>query len=89
VTKPSQIVLGEALQLPLAERAEVVVERMASLDGEADHDAEAAWAEAVERRPHRVREGVSTGTDWERVRERAERRLFSSHRHRLREGSPE
>jgi len=75
MTKQSQTVLGEALRLPVADRAEVAVELLASLDGDADRDAEAAWAEEVERRARRARDGVSTGVDWQIVRERVQTRL--------------
>ena len=64
MTEQSQNVLSEALRLSRGERAEVAVELLASLDGAADPGAEAAWAEEVERRARRAREGVSTGADW-------------------------
>ena len=75
MTEQSQTVLGEALRLPMAERAEVAVELLASLDGEVDRDAEAAWVEEVERRARRAHEGVSTGADWQTVREHVKQRL--------------
>lgn len=47
-------VLGEALKLSDAERAELV-ERL--LDSLPDSGHQAAWAEVIERRVHRVRSG--------------------------------
>ena len=75
MTEQSQNVLSEALRLSRGERAEVAVELLASLDGDVDPDAEAAWAEEVERRAHRARDGVSTGDDWQTVRKRVQGRV--------------
>ena len=70
MTEQSQNVLSEALRLSQGERAEVAVELLASLDGDSDPDAEAAWAEEVERRARRARAGVSAGDDWQTVQKR-------------------
>ena len=64
-------ILQEALALPTEERARIAVDLIASIDGEPDADAEAAWAEEIERR---AREG-SPGADWATVRKRIERTL--------------
>ena len=75
MSEQTQAVLNEALRLPLADRAEVVVELLASLDGDADPDVEAAWAEEVERRARRACEGESVGTEWPAVRNRIQSRI--------------
>src|SRR2546430_16337545 len=71
----SQELLREALALPVADRADVAAELLASLDdAEADNPAEveAAWAAEIKRRARRVLGGESTGLAWNDVRRRAE-----------------
>ena len=78
MTSRAQELLREALALPIAERADVVAELLASLDdAEAEHPAEveAAWAAEIERRARRVMAGESAGVPWEEVRRRAESEL--------------
>lgn len=78
MTSRAQELLRDALTLPLAERADVAAELLASLDeAEAEHaaDVEAAWAAEVERRARRVLAGETAGTPWEDVRRRAEAEL--------------
>lgn len=70
-------ILDEALQLPLAERARVAAELIASIDGATDPDAENAWAAEVEKRARRALAGESVGEDWEIVRQRVSDRLSS------------
>jgi putative addiction module component (TIGR02574 family) len=63
------------LALPIAERADVAAELLASLDDaetENPAEVEAAWAAEVERRALRVMAGDSAGLAWEDVRRRAE-----------------
>ena len=70
--------MREALALPVAERADVAAELLASLDdAKADNPAEveAAWAAEIERRARRVLAGESAGIPWEEVRRRAEAAL--------------
>ena len=69
MSKTGQDVLHEALQLDLSERAELVAELLASLDGEPDEDVEAAWAAEVERRAARARSGQDVGKPWAEVRD--------------------
>ena len=61
-------VIEEALRLPVAERAGVIAELLASLDGEPEPDAEAAWAAEIERRARRALGGESKGKDWQASR---------------------
>jgi len=73
-----QAVLREALALPIAERADVAAELLASLDAaETENlaEVEAAWAAEIERRARRVMAGESVGVPWEDVRRRAEAEL--------------
>jgi hypothetical protein len=71
----SHELLRAALLLPAAERAEVAVELLASLDGETDSDADAAWNQEIERRARRALDGHSTGADWRLVRDELEQQL--------------
>lgn len=74
---PATQLLAEALRLPVQERARLAAELIASVDGEPDSDAEAAWTAEVERRAERALAGQSTGSDWNVVRERIEGSLRS------------
>ncbi len=71
--KAAKKLLHEALGLPTEERAELAAELIASLDGPADAEVEAAWAAEIERRAAKVLSGESQGTPWEEVRRRVER----------------
>ena len=63
--------------MPVAERADVAAQLLASLDAEdvATEDIEAAWAAEIEKRARRVLPGQSEGIPWEDVRRRAEAEL--------------
>ena len=66
------------MTLPVAERADVAAELLASLDDaetENPAEVEAAWAAEIERRARRVMSGESAGVPWEDVRRRAEAEL--------------
>lgn len=78
MTSRAQELLREALTLPIAERADVAAELLASLDAaETDNPAEveAAWASEIERRARRAIAGESAGIPWSDVRQRAEAEL--------------
>jgi len=78
MTSRAQELLREALTLPVAERADVAAELLASLDETPASDpeeVEAAWAREIERRARRVMSGESIGEPWEDVRTRVIRRL--------------
>jgi putative addiction module component (TIGR02574 family) len=78
MTSRAQELLREALTLPVAERADVAAELLASLDDAAPEnpaEVEAAWAAEIERRARRVMSGESAGVPWEDVRRRAEAEL--------------
>ena len=78
MTSRAEELLREALTLPIAERADVAAELLASLDAaEADNvaEVEAAWAAEIERRARRAIAGESAGIPWEDVRQCAEAEL--------------
>ena len=77
MTPRGQELLRDALTLAAAERADIAVELIASLEGPADDPAEveAAWAAEIDRRARRVLSGESTGEAWSDVRQRIEARL--------------
>ena len=60
--------LQEALRLPLPERAELVVDLLASLDGEPDEDVDAAWSIEIERRARHALANPDDDIAWETVR---------------------
>jgi putative addiction module component (TIGR02574 family) len=76
MTKPAQTVLAEALRLDVDARAEVAAELLASLDGPADADAEAAWAAEIERRVAAIEAGTVKLEPWEDVKRRIEREIL-------------
>jgi hypothetical protein len=71
---PSQ----EALCLPAKERTRLAAELLASIEGEADAEAEAAWAVEIERRARKVLSGEAVTHDWTAVRQRLEQKHFGS-----------
>jgi len=78
MTSRARELLREALTLPIAERADVAAELLASLDAaetENPAEVEAAWASEIERRARRVMAGESAGIPWSDVRQRAEAEL--------------
>ena len=78
MTSRAQELLREALTLPIAERADVAAELLASLNAAEVDDApevEAAWTAEIERRGRRVIAGESAGIPWEDVRQRADAEL--------------
>jgi putative addiction module component (TIGR02574 family) len=76
MTKPAQAVLAEALRLDVDARAEVATELLASLDGPADPDADAAWAVEIERRVAAIEAGTAKLEPWEEVKRRIEKEIL-------------
>jgi putative addiction module component (TIGR02574 family) len=68
-------VLGEALALPIHDRARVAAALLASLDEGEDTDADQAWAAEIERRAVGVFSARSHGSTWSDVRKRLTARL--------------
>jgi hypothetical protein len=78
MTSRAQELLREALTLPIAERADVAAELLASLDAtdtDSPAEVEAAWASEIERRARRVMAGESAGIPWSDARQHAEAEL--------------
>jgi hypothetical protein len=72
------VLLKEALRLPVRDRADVAAELLASLDDAPPDDPEEvakAWAVEIERRGRRVLAGDSAGLHWEGVKQGLEGRL--------------
>jgi putative addiction module component (TIGR02574 family) len=70
MTKAVEAVLADALRLDLDARAELVSELLASLDGPADPDAEAAWSAEIERRVAAIEAGTMKLESWEEAKRR-------------------
>lgn len=76
MTKGTQAVLADALRLDSAARAELAAEILASLDGPADPDAEAAWNDEIDRRIEAIEAGTIRLEPWEHVKRRLEKDLL-------------
>jgi putative addiction module component (TIGR02574 family) len=73
MTKGAKAVLADALRLDSASRAELAAEILASLDGPADPDAEAAWNQEIDRRIEAIETGTISLEPWEQVKRRIEK----------------
>lgn len=73
MSKAVQTVLADALRLEPDARAEVAAELLASLDGPADPDAEAAWDAEIDRRVEAIGAGAIRLESWADVKRRIER----------------
>jgi putative addiction module component (TIGR02574 family) len=60
--------LEDAMELPVSERAELAADLLASLDGEADSEVEAAWVAEIERRAREALANPDDDIAWETVR---------------------
>ena len=60
--------LHDAMDLPVSERAGLAADLLASLDGEAEADVEAAWASEIERRAREALANPDDDIAWETVR---------------------
>ena len=74
--KAAHEVLADALRLEPDARAEVAAELLASLDGPADPDAEAAWDAEIDRRIAAIEAGTIQLEPWSEVKRRIERDLL-------------
>jgi putative addiction module component (TIGR02574 family) len=68
-------VLDAAMELPEKEKIRVVEELLAGLEGEADPDAEGAWAAEIERRTREIERGDVKPVPWSTVRKLAAERV--------------
>lgn len=71
----TQALIDEALRLPPEDRARIAAELIASVDGEPEPDAEAAWVREIEQRARRALASPEGGADWETVRRQVEDHL--------------
>jgi putative addiction module component len=76
MTKAAKAVLADALRLREEERAELAAEVLASLDGPADPDAEAAWETEVRRRIDAIDAGAMDFEPWDAVKQRIEKEIL-------------
>lgn len=70
MTKATETVLADALQLDVKARAELATELLASLDGPADPDAATAWAAEIKRRVKALESGTEKLESWEDAKRR-------------------
>ncbi len=69
MSEPAKKLLDEVLRLSIHDRATLAAELLASLDGTADEEVEAAWAAEIQRRVARVSAGDGAFESWDTVRE--------------------
>lgn len=74
--KAAHSVLADALRLEPEARAELASELLASLDGPADPDAEAAWDAEIERRVAAIEAGTVRLEPWADVKRRIEKEIL-------------
>lgn len=76
MSKTTHDVLADALRLEPDSRAELAAELLASLDGPAEPDAEAAWDAEIERRITAIEAGTIRLEPWAEVKRRIEKDLL-------------
>jgi putative addiction module component (TIGR02574 family) len=76
MTKAAEAILADALKLDVKTRAELAAELLASLDGPADPDAEAAWELEIARRVAAIEAGTVKLEPWEDVKRRIEKEIL-------------
>jgi putative addiction module component (TIGR02574 family) len=76
MTKATKAVLADALRLREDERAELAAELLASLDGPADPDAEAAWETEIRRRVDAIDAGAMEFEPWDALKQRIEKEIL-------------
>jgi len=67
--------IQQAASLPEAERVQIVVELLATLDGPPDSDHDQAWAAEIARRSREIKSGEVEGIVWDEVKASARARL--------------
>jgi putative addiction module component (TIGR02574 family) len=82
MTKGAEALLADALRLGVKSRADLAAELLASLDGPADPNAEAAWAEEIERRVAGIEAGAEPLESWDEVKQRLAREILRCGRDR-------
>jgi putative addiction module component (TIGR02574 family) len=76
MTKATESVLADALQLDVKARAELAAELLASLDGPADPDAATAWNAEIQRRVKALESGTEKLESWEDAKRRISREIL-------------
>jgi putative addiction module component (TIGR02574 family) len=76
MSKAAQSVFADALRLEPETRFELAAELLASLDGPADPDAEAAWDTEIERRIAAIEAGTVRLEPWSTVKRRIEKEIL-------------
>ena len=76
MTKPTEVVLADALRLDPEARAQIAAELLASLDGPSDPDAEVAWQAEIERRVADLKAGKVKLEPWDKVKRRIEKAIL-------------
>ena len=74
--KVTPSVFADALRLDPDTRAELASELLASLDGPADPDAEAAWAAEIDRRVEAIEAGSLRLEPWAQAKRRIEKEIL-------------
>ena len=77
MTKATETVLAEALQLDAKARAEIASELLTSLNGPPDPGAEQAWAAEIERRVKALEAGTEPLESWNDVKRRIASQILS------------
>jgi putative addiction module component (TIGR02574 family) len=67
-------ILNAALRLPEGDRVKVAEELLATLDGKAQKDVDAAWAEEIERRTKEIEQGSVKPVSWSKLKKSAMQR---------------
>ena len=76
MTKAAETVLAEALRLDVKSRAGLAAELLASLEGPADPNAEAAWLAEIQRRVAALEAGTAELEPWDDARRRIEKDIL-------------
>jgi putative addiction module component (TIGR02574 family) len=76
MSKSAPSVFADALRLEPETRAELAAELLASLDGPADLDAQAAWDAEIERRIAAIEAGLIRLEPWTDVKRRIEKEIL-------------
>ena len=69
MSEQAKLLLDEALQLTIDERAAMAARLLASMDSPADEGVETAWATEIEERARLTLAGETNGIDWEQARD--------------------
>ena len=74
MTRKSQKLLKDALDMPVRDRAAMAQRLIRSLDGPPDQGVEAAWKKEIDRRLKKSRSGQTKAVPWETLRDRLRKR---------------